>query len=92
MYSNAEKTQLVPPLRDELQMIENGFCTPFEMKVTLENYGAVPFLESVSDTMIILSSPSSDVYVGSHKGILTYYDDKDNVLGQLSFDIIITSS
>jgi hypothetical protein len=73
-------------------MLEEGLCTPADMVVTLKGFGQVPFLKSVSQTMITLSSPSSDLYVGEHTGVLTYYDASNNKLTEQEFDILIAGT
>ena len=70
------------PLADEDGMLKGGLCTPSEIIVTLKYFGKVPFLTIVGQDIIQLSSPSSDLYVGKHTGIITYYDDSDKKLSE----------
>ena len=64
MHSKTRQTILLPPLEDKLGILENEWCMPVGVNITLEGFGRVPFLSSVSDKMILLQSPASRVYVG----------------------------
>ena len=92
LHSAGQVVQYLTPLEDEFDFIENGLCTVDKVEATLDDFGKVTFLEAVSDIMIILSSPASDLYIGSHTGILTYYDKDANVLHTQDFNVVITTS
>ena len=47
------------------------------------------FLKLIHNT-IQLSGPKTDLYVGQHVGIITYYDE-DEIMYQEEFQVLITS-
>ena len=82
MHSKSRQTVFLPPLEDKLGILENDWCMPVGVNVTLVDFGRVPFLTSVSDKMILLQSPASRVYVGRQTAILTFFDESDRTIGQ----------
>ena len=91
VYSKQTRVQTIPSLQDEEGKLNGSQCQPTSLNITLEGFGEVTFLQNTGFNMIQLSGPKSDLYVGNHKGKITYYSENE-VMYEQEFDIKIIAA
>ena len=83
---------MIPKLTEIRGSWRRGRCEPIEMTVELRGQNQVPFLSVIPFRAIILSAPGSDLYVGTHTGLLTYWNEHGDAMHQTEFDVEIVDA